>query len=148
MPTSANEHYWLGLFRTQPSHTLHRPVSGPTLTPLEPLRHRFGTISAGSDLLRATDPDSQEPPCGTLYFVMRYPIAQRSTLKNQFPSFFPKPRRIIRFFSSKINFVTFTSYHSYLATPTGIEPVISCVTGKRLKPLDYGANILCERGWI
>ena len=26
-----------------------------------------------------------------------------------------------------------------LATPTGIEPVVSCVTGKRLKPLDYGA---------
>lgn len=31
-----------------------------------------------------------------------------------------------------------------LATPTGIEPVISCVTGKRLRPLDYGANVVSD----
>ena len=31
------------------------------------------------------------------------------------------------------------SYCANMTTPTGFEPAISCVTGRRVKPLHYGA---------
>lgn len=38
--------------------------------------------------------------------------------------------------SYESQFLVWEPTHSTLARRTGIEPVVSCVTGKRLKPLD------------